>query len=146
MVDASTITDDAAESWNQWLRSARMGPESSRMGPVVGGPCSSDKVFIKNPPRHRGKWSSSGRRKGQLPDVLGMVGYLKGALHCMDDFEKAPFWIQGPYLRAESIDVRTSSFLDPGRRSLLLGKYITASLGVRVQRPGGCQAAQGEDN
>ena len=90
MVDASTITDDAAESWNRWLRSARQGRSLREWGLVVEDLTVAIKFLSKaHPvPTRGGKWGS--RRKGQVPDVLGMVSYLKGALKCLSDFEPAP--------------------------------------------------------
>ena len=80
MVDASTITDNAAEQWAQWLRSARQGRSLREWGLLAEDLVLAIKFLSEAHPvvTKGGKWGNSGRRKGQLPDVLGMVGYLKG--------------------------------------------------------------------
>ena len=135
MVDASTITDNAADQWSEWLRSARQGRSLREWGILPEDLVMAIKYLSEAHPvvTKGGRWSNAGRRKGQLPNVLGMLGYLKDALRCVDNFDKAPSGYRGLiYGLSALVFERPASSTQADEAESW--EYITASMAVRVQR------------
>ena len=134
MVDASTTTDNAADQWSEWLRSARQGRSLREWGILAEDLVMAIKYLSEaHPVVTNGRWSNAGRRKAQPPNVLGMLGYLKEALRCVDNFDKAPSGYRGLIFGPTALVFErpaSSTQADEAES----WKYITASMAVRVQR------------
>ena len=149
MVDASTITDNAFEQWSEWLRSTRQGRGLREWGLLASDLVLSIRYLSEAPPEvpaaatkgatKGGRWTNAGRhgrRKQQqqeYPDVVGMLAYLKEALRCVDNFDRAPTGyrslIFGP---APLLFEKPSS--STATDEAYCWKYLAASMAVRVQR------------
>ena len=135
MVDASTVTDNAADQWSEWLRSARQGRSLCEWAILPEDLVMAIKYLSEAHPvvTKGGRWSNTGRRKGQLPNVLGMIGYLKEALRCVDNFDKAPSGYRSLlYGPTPLVFERPANSTQADEAESW--KYITASIAVRVQR------------
>ncbi|CAE7840936.1 unnamed protein product, partial [Symbiodinium sp. KB8] len=108
MVDASTITDNAAEQWSEWLRSARQGRSLREWGILAEDLVLAIKYLSEAHPvvTKGGKWNGAMRAGAKDSSRTSLV------------FER------GSSLRRQLREADEA----------YAWKYITASLGVRVQR------------
>ena len=80
-----------------------------------------------------GRWSNAGRRKSEAPNVLGMLAYLKEALRCVDNFNKAPTGYNSLLLGPAALVFERPASASPADEAESR-KYLTASMAARVQR------------
>ena len=141
MVDASTITDNAAEQWSEWLRSARQGRSLREWGILAEDLVLAIKYLSEAHPvvTKGGKWNGAMRAGAKDSSRTSLVFERGSSLR--RQLREVAFWIQGPYLRPDTPRFRTSCHLDPGRRSLCLEIHHRQPR-CACAAPNGRQAAQ----
>ena len=127
MVDASTITDNAAAEWSEWLRLARQGRSLREWGILAEDLVTAIKYLSEAHPRR------AGRRKSETPSAVGVLAYLKKALKCVDSFNRAPTGYNSLLLGPAALVLErpeSASAADEAES----WRYIAASMAARVQR------------